>query len=121
MLRRLPGGPPCPRSDCNSNSRSTLVGFAGAVAAWNDLERFDNKTTVLTGGAGFRYEPARRHGLHIGLDAAFGPAGPRRLRAIRKRLDAALTPSRTRSDVVAAAFRIPLSPPPYPRRTACDP
>ena len=26
-----------------------------------------------TGGTGFRYEAARRHGIHMGLDVAFGP------------------------------------------------
>ncbi|OPY86597.1 MAG: Surface antigen [Syntrophaceae bacterium PtaU1.Bin231] len=56
--------------------RLSLVGFAGAGAAWNDRERFDNATTLVTGGAGFRYELARKHGLHVGLDAAVGPAGP---------------------------------------------
>lgn len=55
--------------------RFSLVGFAGAGAAWNDFERFDSTTKVVTGGAGFRYELARTHGLHIGLDVAFGPAG----------------------------------------------
>jgi hypothetical protein len=55
--------------------RFSLVGFAGAGAAWNDFENFDNTTAVITGGAGFRYELARKHGLHLGVDVAFGPAG----------------------------------------------
>jgi hypothetical protein len=53
--------------------RFSLVGFVGGGAAWNDLERFDNPLTLVTGGAGFRYEIARKYGLHMGLDVAFGP------------------------------------------------
>jgi hypothetical protein len=41
--------------------------------AWNDLERFDNVQKVPTGGFGFRYEIARRYGIQMGLDVAFGP------------------------------------------------
>jgi hypothetical protein len=29
----------------------------------------------VTGGAGFRYELARKYGLHMGVDVATGPAG----------------------------------------------
>ncbi len=50
-----------------------LVGFVGGGAAWNDLERFDNSQTLVTGGAGFGYEIARKYGLHMGIDVAFGP------------------------------------------------
>jgi hypothetical protein len=53
--------------------RFSLVGFAGYGAAWNDFERFDETLTVIAGGTGFRYELARRYGLHMGLDVAFGP------------------------------------------------
>lgn len=53
--------------------RFSLVGFVGGGAAWNDFERLDDTQTVVTGGAGFRYEIARRHGIHMGLDVAFGP------------------------------------------------
>ena len=53
--------------------RFSLVGFAGVGAAWNDFERFDKTLTVVTGGTGFRYELARKYGLHMGLDVAFGP------------------------------------------------
>ena len=28
---------------------------------------------MVTGGTGFRYELARKYGLHAGLDVAFGP------------------------------------------------
>jgi hypothetical protein len=53
--------------------RISWVGFAGGGAAWNDLERFHNTQTVVTGGTGFRYELARKYGIHAGLDVAFGP------------------------------------------------
>ena len=53
--------------------RFSLVGFAGFGAAWNDLEQFDDSVTVTTGGTGFRYEIARKYGIHAGLDVAFGP------------------------------------------------
>ena len=56
--------------------RFSLVGFAGAGAAWNDSKRFENTTSLVTGGGGIRYEVARKHGLHMGVDVAFGPAGP---------------------------------------------
>jgi outer membrane protein assembly factor BamA len=56
--------------------RFSLVGFAGGGAAWNDFERFDNTQTAVAGGAGFRYEIARRYGIHAGLDVAFGPDHP---------------------------------------------
>jgi outer membrane protein assembly factor BamA len=53
--------------------RFSLVGFVGGGAAWNHLERFESTKTIVTGGAGFRYELARAYGLHIGLDVARGP------------------------------------------------
>jgi hypothetical protein len=53
--------------------RFSVVGFAGSGAAWNDFERFDSKQTIVTGGTGFRYEIARKYGIHMGLDVAFGP------------------------------------------------
>jgi len=56
--------------------RLSLVGFAGAGAAWNELERFDADQAIVTGGTGFRYELARKYGIHLGLDVAFGPDDP---------------------------------------------
>lgn len=53
--------------------RFSLVGFVGGGAAWNDVEQFSDTQTIVTGGTGFRYELARRYGLHMGLDVAFGP------------------------------------------------
>ena len=53
--------------------RFSLVGFGGLGAAWNDFEHLNGQRTIETGGGGFRYELARRYGLHAGLDLAFGP------------------------------------------------
>jgi hypothetical protein len=53
--------------------RWSVVGFVGGGAAWNDFERIDSAQTVVTGGTGFRYELARKYGIHMGLDVAFGP------------------------------------------------
>jgi len=56
--------------------RISVDGFAGVGTAWNQFARFDAQQNVVTGGGGFRYEIARRYGLHMGLDAAFGPIEP---------------------------------------------
>jgi len=53
--------------------RFSAVAFGGFGAAWNDFARFKAVTTVPTGGVGFRYEIARKYGIHMGLDLAFGP------------------------------------------------
>ncbi|MGH7305048.1 MAG: BamA/TamA family outer membrane protein [Candidatus Rokuibacteriota bacterium] len=53
--------------------RFSVVGFVGTGAAWNDFERFHNTQAIVTGGFGLRYEIARRYGIHMGLDLAFGP------------------------------------------------
>jgi len=53
--------------------RFSVVGFAGVGGVWNDFERFHNTRTIPTGGFGFRYELARRYGIHMGFDIAFGP------------------------------------------------
>jgi hypothetical protein len=53
-----------------------VVGFLGGGAAWNDFERIESPLTVVAGGAGFRYELARKYGLHLGVDVAFGPDDP---------------------------------------------
>jgi hypothetical protein len=50
--------------------------FAGGGAAWNDFGRFHNKLAVLAGGTGFRYELARKYGLHMGVDVAFSEDDP---------------------------------------------
>jgi hypothetical protein len=51
--------------------RWSLVGFVGAGATWNDLERFDDSRSIITGGTGVRYELARKYGIHAGVDVAF--------------------------------------------------
>jgi len=53
--------------------RFSLVSFLGAGAAWNNLERFDDSQKLVTGGGGFRYELARKYGIHVGIDIAQGP------------------------------------------------
>lgn len=56
--------------------RFSLVGFVGGGTAWNDFDRFEQSRSVVAGGTGFRYELARKYGLHMGLDVAFGPDDP---------------------------------------------
>lgn len=56
--------------------RFSVVGFAGTGVAWNNFEHFQSEQVVVTGGVGFRYELARKYGLHMGLDVAFGPDDP---------------------------------------------
>ena len=53
--------------------RWSWVGFMGAGATWNNFERFDNSRVIITGGTGFRYELARKYGIHAGVDVAFSP------------------------------------------------
>jgi hypothetical protein len=53
--------------------RFSLLGFAGAGAIWNDFEKVDSPRGVPSGGGGFRYEIARKYGLHMGIDLAFSP------------------------------------------------
>jgi len=53
--------------------RFSLIGFVGGGATWSEFEGADSNKTVLTGGTGFRYELARKYGLHAGLDVGFGP------------------------------------------------
>jgi hypothetical protein len=56
--------------------RFSLVGFTGLGAAWNDFAKYQDQLKVVSGGVGFRYEIARRYGLHMGMDVAFGPNQP---------------------------------------------
>lgn len=57
--------------------RFSLVGFLGTGSAWKERDSAEaaRKESILTGGAGFRYELARRYGIHAGLDLAHGPEG----------------------------------------------
>lgn len=53
--------------------RFSVVGFGGDAVAWNGTDNFRRKVTVPAGGGGFRYELARKFGLHYGIDIARGP------------------------------------------------
>jgi hypothetical protein len=53
--------------------RFSLVGFAGAGIARSEIARRESEKNVTSGGAGFRYLLARKHGLHMGIDVARGP------------------------------------------------
>ena len=50
--------------------RWSLVGFVGGGDAWKHLERLDDPQAVIAGGGGFRYELARKYGIHMGVDVA---------------------------------------------------
>ena len=56
--------------------RISAVGFAGSGIARSEVQGSDRDETVVAGGAGIRYLLARQHGLHMGLDVAFGPDDP---------------------------------------------
>jgi hypothetical protein len=51
--------------------RWSLVGAAGYGTAHTDRELFSATTDVWSGAAGFRYELARKFGMHAGLDVGF--------------------------------------------------
>lgn len=55
--------------------RISLVGFGGVGETWTSLAVAEDVTRVAAGGAGLRYELARRQGLHVGADLAYGPDG----------------------------------------------
>ncbi len=56
--------------------RWSIVGFSGAGFAWHDSGPGNREKSVVTYGTGFRYEIARKYGLHMGVDVAFGPDNP---------------------------------------------
>jgi len=56
--------------------RLSLVGFGGGGVTWNDFERIQSPRSIGACGVGFRYELARKYGLHVGADFAYGPDGP---------------------------------------------
>ena len=56
--------------------RVSAVGFVGAGSAWTDFMDVESSRDIGTGGGGFRYEIARRFGLHMGVDVAWGPDEP---------------------------------------------
>lgn len=53
--------------------RVSAVGFAGTGIAWVESDNFESEQSIVAGGGGFRYELARRYGLHMGFDVAWGP------------------------------------------------
>ncbi len=53
--------------------RLSLVGFVGTGIAQADLQDVERNRSVVTGGTGFRYELARKYGIHAGIDIAWGP------------------------------------------------
>ena len=57
--------------------RFSVLGFAGTGATRNGDSRNRAEQNATTGGFGFRYEIARKYGIHMGIDAAYGgPGGP---------------------------------------------
>ena len=57
-------------------TRWSLLAFAGGGSAWQGFTDFDRARSVATGGVGIRYLVARKFGLHMGFDIAFGPDDP---------------------------------------------
>lgn len=55
--------------------RFSVVGFGGTGATWVSLEGVESTQSVTAGGAGMRYEVARKYGIHVGADLAYGPDG----------------------------------------------
>lgn len=53
--------------------RWSVVAFAGAGRTWTRNRASSFTQDVGSGGAGFRYELARRFGLHVGIDVAASP------------------------------------------------
>ena len=55
------------------HGRWSVVGFGGAGRAWTSNNRGSFQQSVGAGGVGFRYELARKFGMHVGLDFAASP------------------------------------------------
>ncbi len=55
--------------------RLSLVGFMGGGGAWKKDALFNKAQTAYAGGAGLRYELARRFKLSYGIDYAWRPDG----------------------------------------------
>lgn len=55
--------------------RWSLMAFGGMGKAFDDWSEFGSADLIYTYGTGFRYKIARKLGLHMGLDIAFGPPG----------------------------------------------
>lgn len=57
----------------NMTSRWALVGFVGAGRTWGRHNSFSDGSDEVAKGAGFRYLIARKLGMHVGVDYAWGP------------------------------------------------
>ncbi|MCC7215123.1 MAG: glyceraldehyde-3-phosphate dehydrogenase [Burkholderiales bacterium] len=55
------------------HERWSLVAFGGAGRAWTRRDDLSFTQSVGSGGIGFRYELARKFGLHAGIDVAASP------------------------------------------------
>lgn len=56
--------------------RFSILGFAGAGSAVDEIRQLTKSSNVVAGGFGFRYELAKKHGIHMGLDMAWSRDGP---------------------------------------------
>jgi len=54
-------------------NRWSLVAFTGAGKAFPEFSEFKNVDWVYNYGTGFRYYVARKFGMHMGMDFAWGP------------------------------------------------
>jgi hypothetical protein len=57
----------------NLTPRWAVVGFGGVGKAYGRRQDWSEAKTVVAGGAGFRYQVARKLGMYAGLDVARGP------------------------------------------------
>lgn len=55
--------------------RWSALAFAGTGMSWSDRVLAHDSDPTATGGVGFRYLLAREHGLHMGIDLAYGEEG----------------------------------------------
>ena len=55
--------------------RYSTVIFAGTGRAQNLFENFGKAREATAGGLGFRYLIAKKYGMNMGIDAAYGPEG----------------------------------------------
>ena len=56
--------------------RFSVLGFVGAGSAVDELSKLTKTSNVVAGGLGLRYELAKKHGIHMGLDVAWSRDGP---------------------------------------------
>ena len=56
--------------------RWSVLGFGGIGSTWSEGPLLSRNDITWTGGLGLRYLIARKYGLHMGLDVAYGEEGP---------------------------------------------